>query len=243
MIDLKDIDNVQLEDMYHAAELVSETMRVLQKSDTNVVGEILKTSENFVEWEHVPNEDVYDRHSHCQYYYHTHQKSEDGSNLHDDEHGHFHTFIRGKGMPDSIKPTALPDYDPDMDISEVNTHVIGIGMNDMGIPIRLFTVNRWVTGETWHSAQDVISLLDQFEIDNINPSWPVNLWMTNLVRLFKPHIAELIVKRDQQVSLWYKQNPTNNIYEDRNFEVTSYLDINLAEHVTALEEELQKRGF
>ena len=130
-----------------------------------------------------------------------------------------------------------------MDISEVNTHVIGIGMNEMGIPMRLFTVNRWVTGETWHDAQDVIALLDQFEIDNINPSWPVNLWMTNLVRLFKPHIAELIVKRDQQVSLWHKQNPTNNIYEDRNFEVTSYLDINLAEHVTALEEELQKRGF
>ena len=193
MVCIKNIDNNNLQEMYQAAGIMSETMRVLQKSETNVVGEILKTTEKFIEWEHIPNEDVYDKHSHCQYYYHTHQKSKSGDDLHDDEHGHFHTFIRGKAMPGNIQPTPLPDYDPDMDISEVNSHVIGIGMNELGVPIRLFTVNRWVTGETWHKGEDVVSLLDQFEIDSIYPSWPVNLWITNIVSLFKPQIEELIL--------------------------------------------------
>ena len=243
MIDLKNIDTDSLEEMHQAAELVAETMRVLQKSETNVVGEILKTSEKFLEWEHIPNEDVYDRQSHCQYYYHAHKKSKDGTDLHDDEHGHFHTFIRGRGMPDGMTPVALPDYDSDMDIGEVNSHVIGIGMNEMGIPIRLFTVNRWVTGETWHKADDVISLLDQFEIDNINPSWPVNLWVTNMVALFKPQITELILKRDLQIEEWHKQYPDDdNIFENRELEITSYLDINLADYVTAIDDELESRG-
>ena len=244
MIKLKNIDNDGLQEIYQAAGLVSETMRVLQKSETNVVGEILKTSEKFVEWEHVPNEDVYDRHSHCQYYYHAHQKSKDGKGLHDDEHGHFHTFIRGRGMPENVKPVALPDYDPNMEIGEVNTHVIGIGMNEMGIPIRLFTVNRWVTGETWHKAEDIISLLEGFEIDNTNPSWPINLWVSNMVALFKPQIIELIQKRDQQIEQWKAQYPDDdNIFENRELEIGSYLDINLADYISTVEGELQRRDL
>jgi len=243
MVEIKDIDDETLQGMYHSAGVVSETMRVLQKSETNVVGEILKTAEKFLEWEHIPNEDVYDKHSHCQYYYHAHKKSESGDDLHDDEHGHFHTFIRGKGMPDAIQPVALPDYDPEMDISEVNSHVIGIGMNELGVPIRLFTVNRWVTGETWHKAEDVVSLLDQFEVDSVHPSWPINLWITNMVALFKPQIKELILRRDMQIAEWQEQYPDNNVFENRELEVTSHIDINLADSIISIERELQNRSL
>ena len=239
MIDLKDIPKDRIQSMHQAASVVSEIMRVLHKSNTNVVGEILKTSDTFLEWEHIPKEDVYDRTSHSQYYYHAHPKSLDKTGMHDDEHGHFHTFIRGKGMPDNIKPVPLEDYDSSIDISEVNTHVIGIGMDNMGVPMRLFTVNRWVTGEIWHSAEDVISLLDSYEIDNVIPTWPVNLWVTNMIALFRPQIEDLILKRDQQVEEWKKQNPDSNIYENRDFEVASYLDINLASHIEAVEKAAQ----
>lgn len=229
------IDKDQLEKMLRAAHIVSETMRVLQKSGTNAVGEILKTEENFFQWEHLPNDDVYDRHSHSQYYYHAHEKSDTGNGIHDDEHGHFHTFIRGKGMPEGINPLSLSDYDSNMDISDINTHIIGIGMNELGVPIRLFTVNRWVTGETWFKAEDVLRLLDRYEIDDTRPSWPLNLWITNMIILYRPVIEQLIIERDKTIEKWIGDNPDiENIYEDRNLEVTSYQNINLGEYVEKL---------
>lgn len=241
MIDLNALSNDELQEMYHAGGVVSETMRVLQKSNTNIVGELLKTVENFYEWEHIPKEDVYDAHSHCQYYYHAHAKSEDGSSLHDDEHGHFHTFIRGKGIPDDISPCPLDDYDPNMDIKDVNAHLIGIGMDQMGTPIRLFTVNRWVTGETWHQATDTATLLEHFEIDHVHPSWAVNLWLSNMILLFKPYIKHLIQQRDEAITQWHTKHKSDNVYEDRGLEVTSHLDINLITHIENIENVLNAR--
>lgn len=232
---LKNLSQDQLESLYFSAQYVSETMRVLQKSNTNIVGEILKTveGENYNEWEHIPADDVYDRHSHSQYYYHVHEK--DGG-IHDDEHGHFHTFIRGKGMPDDVRPTPLNDYDAATDISEINTHIIGVGMNEYGIPMRFFTVNRWVTGETWVNGDDIITLLDNFEIDHVEPSWPLNLWLTHLIKLYRPHIEKLIKDRDIAITNHTQNNPgIENVYEDRNLEVTSYIDIDLASYVDELE--------
>lgn len=244
IIMLQNLSDEELVRMYEAASVVSEAMRVLQKSETNVVGEILKTSEEFLEWEHLPADDVYDTESHSQYYYHSHSKSKNGDSLHDDEHGHFHTFIRGKAMPKNISPVKLPDYDPKTDISEINTHIIGIGMNELGVPIRLFTVNRWVTGETWVKAEDVIKLLDQYEIDDTRPSWAVNLWITNLIILFRPLVKKLILERDAKIEAWKAQNPdVENIYEDRNFEVASYEDISLIGYIEELTAEIESRGM
>ena len=47
-------------------------------------------------------------------------------------------------------------------------------MDSTGLPIRLLSTNRWVTGEAWYRADDVCKLLDLFEIDHAQPSWPVN---------------------------------------------------------------------
>ncbi len=235
MIDLKSLGQERLEEMYGAASVVSETMRVMQKSGTNVVSEILKTTDKFTEWEHVPPKDVYDRESHSQYYYHTHSKSEDGTGVHDDEHGHFHTFLRGKGMPDAVTPAALDDYDSKMDISDVNAHIIGIGMDAMGTPIRLFTVNRWVCGDVWYSGEDIIKMLDSYEVDHVHPSWPVNLWVGNMIALYRPQIEALLLRRDEQVAQWRSEVPDENVFENRDFEVASYLDINLAQDIEALE--------
>lgn len=239
---LKKLEIETLEKMYAAAEVVSETMRVLQKSDTNVVGEILKTVDNFYEWEHLPEDDVYDHVSHSQYYYHAHAKSDKGNGLHDDEHGHFHTFIRGKAMPEGIKPLALDDYNPETDISDINTHIIGIGMDSNGVPMRLFTVNRWVSGETWCAGEDVIKLLDHYQIDDTRPSWALNLWISNMIILFRPVIEELIRERDQTIENWKAQYPdVQNVYEDRNLEVTSYKDISLVDYIEAISRALDTK--
>ncbi len=217
-----------------AALMVSETMRVLQKSGSNLVAEVLRTAPEFMEWEHLPPEDAYDGDSHSQYYYHAHPKSEEGTGPHDDEHGHFHLFLRGPGMPLEISPAPLPDAEPIDDPQDINTHLIGIGMNAAGAPIKLFTVNRWVTGETWFTADDVIALLPRFEMDTTVPSWPLNLWLTNMVTLFRPQIEQLIRERDAAIAAWQEHHPDENAYEDRRLEVTSSMKIGLAAHVEGL---------
>ena len=62
-------------------------------------------------------------------------------------------------------------------------------MDPTGLPIRLFSANRWVTGEAWYRADDVCKLLDLFEIDHAQPSWPVNRWITAVLRLFHPQVV------------------------------------------------------
>ncbi|MEM9422504.1 MAG: hypothetical protein AAF986_08370, partial [Pseudomonadota bacterium] len=218
-------------EMQQAAAMVSETMRVLQKSGSNVVAEVLRTAPEFIEWEHMPPEDAYDHESHSQFYYHAHAKSEDGTGHHDDEHGHFHLFLRGPGMPQAYTPAPLPDVNVPTNRHDINTHLIGIGMNEMGVPTKLFTVNRWVTAETWFSADDIIALLPSFEMDTTVPSWPLNLWLTNMVTLFRPHIEQLIRQRDASIAKWQEKHPAENSYEDRRLEVTSSIDIDLAAYV------------
>lgn len=240
--DFSSLPIATLHAMQDAADMVLETMRVLQNTDTNVVAELLKTSDKFLEWNHIPAEDVYDRSSHAQYYYHTHSKTPGTPNLHDDEHGHFHTFIRGKGIPDTMSPYPAPDLDPQKPIADVTTHLIGIGMDNTGKPMRLFTTNRWVTGEVLYSAPDIIALLDSFEIDHAQPSWPVNLWVTNMLRLFRPQIESLVTQRDTCIEEFKKSHPGDNVFENRTLEVTSYCDISLMDQMDAIDTALQKRA-
>src|SRR3546814_14192456 len=71
----------------------------LFRSD-NLVGELLKNNGTFYEWDHYPPGDVYDHETHGQYYYHAHAADQ----RFDGEHGHFHTFVRPKGMPPGVRP-------------------------------------------------------------------------------------------------------------------------------------------
>lgn len=226
--------------MARAGARILECYRVLQKSGANVVGEVLRGHGEFLEWDHYPPGDVYDTDTHSQYYYHAHPP-EGRANRFGKEHGHFHTFLRPKGMPKSIKPAAVPDYKkPDGD-NDALTHFVGIAMDRTGYPIRLFTTNRWVTGEIWYSAKSVIALLDRFHMDLASPSWPVNIWITSMLQLFRPEIEELVIKRDQAVADWESHYQDRNVFEDRDLEITSIMDISVEHQIALVEGALKTR--
>ena len=222
MIELADMPKERLEDMAAAGAEALEVYRLLRKSGDNVVGEVLRGQGEFYEWDHFPKGDVYDPETHSQYYYHAHP-----AELRGDEHGHFHTFLRPKGMPPAIEPAPLADYAPPEGDNDALSHLIGISMDQHGYPIRLFTTNRWVTGEVWYAADDVIGMLDRFHMDLASPSLPVNIWITALPRLFRPDIEELVRARDQKVAARRQRNPDTNVYEDRDLEITSFADISV----------------
>ena len=105
MTDIKSLPRKQLEQMAEAGNQILECYRVLQKTEDNMVGEVLRGQGDFFEWDHYPKGDVYDHETHAQYYYHAHPP-EERSKKYGHEHGHFHTFLRPKGFPTGIKPAS-----------------------------------------------------------------------------------------------------------------------------------------
>lgn len=113
-------------------------------------------------------------------------------------------------------------------------HLIGVSMNPDGEVIKLFTTNRWVTGETWFDAGDVIAMLDRFDVAVAQPSWPSNRWLTSVLRLFRPQIIDLVRARDRKVADWARAHPDRDVFEDRELEITSELSISLERQVDAV---------
>jgi len=212
--------------------------RVLAKTGDNIVGELLKNHGTFYEWDHYPPGDVYDHVTHGQYYYHAHAADQ----RFDGEHGHVHTVVRPQGMPPGIRPAPVPGYVAPEDPNDALSHLVAIAMTPGGLPFRLFTVNRWVTGEVWYAAEDVIRLLEVFKIDHAQPSWPVNRWISAMITLFAPQIADLLRARDRKVAAWRETMTEGDVFEDRDLEVTSFLDISIDQQVQRVAKALLVRG-
>lgn len=235
---LGDVDRDRLEAMAAAGEEVLECHRVLAKTKDNVVGEVLRGQGTFYEWNHYPKGDVYDHETHSQYYYHAHPSGSRDIK----EHGHFHTFLRPKGMPDAVAPAPLADLKLPDGANDALSHLIAISMDSAGFPLRLFTTNRWVTGEIWYTAGDVAAMLDNFLIDHTRPSWPTNRWITGMLAMFYPQIVALLEERDAAVAKWQKKNAGDNAFEDRRLEVTSLLEVSLDKQMRAIERALNGKG-
>lgn len=217
-----------------AGEEVMEIERLLAKTGDNVVGELIKGAETFYEWNHYPDGDVYDPETGGQFFYHAHP-----AELRVGEHGHFHTFLRPSGMPEGMAPAPLPDLEPPGDPNDALSHLIGISMDEWGRAICLFTTNRWVTGEVWYGAPDVIAMLERFAVGHTQPSWPVNRWITAMVRLFRPQITALIEARDEAVRRW-RSKANSDVYEDRALEITSFRRISVEDQVRQTRDALER---
>ncbi|VAW00996.1 hypothetical protein MNBD_ALPHA08-1219 [hydrothermal vent metagenome] len=231
---LAELSRERLEKMARAGKAVNECQRVLDKASSNIVGQCLAHQGTFYEFDHYPSGDVYDGETHSQYYYHSH-RPEGG------EHGHFHTFLRAKGMPKGLKQI---DYKGEATVPSGNdalAHLIAIAMNKPGQPISLFTVNRWVTDESFYTAQDTIAMLDSFKMDHTFPCLAVNQWITGLVGLFRPQIEALLLERDKTLKNWAALHMGIDIYEDRDLEVTSFLPINIGDQIAAVSQALETR--
>jgi hypothetical protein len=227
---LHELPRASLEAMLEAGREVLEWRRVLAKTGDNVVGELLRHEGPFYLLDHYPKGDVFDPESHSQWYYHAHDRKDRPA-----EHGHFHTFLRGGGMPPRIAPAPLADFEPKADRHDLVCHLIAVSMDRSGWPIGLFTTNRWVTAETWYAADDVAAMLGRFDVRTSRPSWPVNRWLSSLLRLFRPQIVALLRQRDQRLHAWQREHPEINAYDDRRLEVTSQLPVSVEAQVEQFE--------
>jgi hypothetical protein len=222
----------RLREMAAAGDEILEAYRVLRKANTNVVGQVLAQQDTFYEEDHYPKGDVYDDETKSQYYYHAH-RAESGA------HGHFHTFVRSGGIPASIKPAPY-DGPGDRPLGKnAICHLVAISMSGPGLPIDLFTVNRWVTGETFYSAADTLKIAARFKVDHVYPCLAVNHWISAMLRLFRPQLEALLVERDRLIAEWASRHKDRDAYEDRELERLSSLPIDVEQQIDAVHRALR----
>lgn len=144
--------------------------------NTNLAQAALAGAREYVEWTHYPRKDLVDSGNETEFYYHAHAAEERALG----EHGHFHIFARPA--------------------SGGFTHLVGISLDDRGRAMRLFTTNRWVTGETWRRAALMEPVLRRFAVRAAGGRLaPVARWIEAMVCFYDDQILALIHERDKLI--------------------------------------------
>jgi len=173
------------------------------------------------QWRHYPENDAIDQGSGFQWFYHSHSPEDRPGAF---EHGHIHLFARRRlwsrrlRSAHEIEFASLAD-DPARQLS--TRHLITIGLNAKGIPISLFTVNSWVTGDLMLSASNTALMLEQMTLATGNED--VDAVIECVVRLYKKEIQDLLVRRD--ALLYQRRSP--GLLCDESLEVLSEIAINV----------------
>lgn len=234
VVPLETLPRARLDEMYEAGCRVQTSEQALADAGSNVVAALLNGGDRFYQWEHYPAGDVFCPISHAQYYYHAHPPDVRG-NTWGDEHGHFHTFLRPAGFPPEVMSGAEPDCDPENPDLAPPTHLVAISMGFDGRAARLFTTNRWVTGEAWYDAPVVTQLLARFHIVHQVPSAPANVWIGAMLALFRPTVEALLHARDAVVAAHTPADEDTHVFDDRHLEVTSIADIDVRDQIAAID--------
>jgi hypothetical protein len=154
------------------ADSIMGVMQRLAHQRSNLSIAALCGARQFIQWRHYPAHDAVDATHDSEFYYHAHS----GGQHADGEHGHFHVFTRPGGR-------------------RRFHHLIGISMNQKGLPTRLFLTNQWVTGEHWAAPQMLESALQQFHCQLQGRLSPVSRWVSAMVHLYRPNIQALHQRR------------------------------------------------
>lgn len=226
-VDFEALSRTRLKSMSQAGEEVLDAFRALGKAGANPVAQVLAHQGKFFELDHYPKGDVYDAETASQYYYHAH-RGQTG------EHGHFHTFIRAKGIASGIQPLAVPTAAKRPRGKAAICHLIAISMNRAGLPIGLFTTNQWVTGETFYSAQDTIGMLDRFQIEHVHPCLATNRWISAMLRLFRPQIESLLLRRDATLAARLRRHPDSDPLLDEELEIISSTRVDIDRQIARI---------
>jgi hypothetical protein len=183
----------------------------------------------FTEWQHYPPGDVQDVDKGAIWFFHAHAQGEKGRPW--DEHGHFHTFVYTDHLPPDAEPLALP-AEPNFKLGGL-CHLVAISFDRSGLPIRIFTTNRWVTDEWLYPADRVIGLLDRFDLANAEFRLTTR-WLISALKLFRPQIEWSLRERDAVIA-GHLGSGADGFFENHDFEVLSSFPFDLAAQIDAVE--------
>lgn len=190
------------------------------------------------QWTHYPEDDVIDRSSGYQYFYHSHAPEDRENSA---EHGHFHLFARLDGEAHAIDAAAEQAFLHGIqgDAASGNTaNLLCISLDARGVPTSLFTVNRWVTGDQFLSGPATLALLRGFTLQTEEHQL-VNRWLKALVQLFWPQIETLMHQRDQALLHLIAEGKAQPLFDNPMVEVLSECTIDIDQQIGLLNAALE----
>ena len=180
------------------------------------------------QWSHYPEDDAVDRASGFQWFYHSHSPEDrDGTA----EHGHFHLFarralwarrLRSKAEQAFAAATGAAACEP-----VATRHLVCLGIDAKGVPVSLFTVNSWVTGDLMLSAPLTQQLLDGLSLDTGHAA--VDAMICAVVGLCRDEIGELLARRDAVLAA----SGSTDVLQDESLEVLSTMPIDIDRKLSA----------
>lgn len=148
-------------------------------AETNPVLELIDLNKPLEENKKYPPDLLQFNHTGWRAYYHCHPASRAGNHRFQGEHGHFHLFVRTQTEP------------------ETWSHLVALSIDPMGQPLGWFTVNHWVTGETWESSRDLVKYLLNIPYDS--QSRLVECWLLSLLALSHDLVDVVLHERDKVI--------------------------------------------
>ena len=213
-------DSTQQPALY--ARRILRAYRSLAKSNSHLLSSILGGKAP-KQWAHYPDDDAIDAKRGYQWYYHSHSPADRPGAV---EHGHIHLFVRTDARRSLIDSGAEATFLKRMasdDSASKTRHLLAIGLSPVGVPISLFTTNRWVTGDQLLSSKSSLRLLQSISMDTGNKG--IDQLICSLLRLFQPKLATLFRKRDRTLFARARRGP--GALEDESVEVLSEIPIDL----------------
>jgi hypothetical protein len=191
------------------ASLLSRTRRWALRGET-VLTRTLGAGVVPGPWVHWPKGDAHDPTAGFRWFYHCHP----GGGRTPGEHGHFHLFADRHG-------------------GDKVTHLVAVSVDAWGLPCGLFAPNRWVTGEHWRAASEVLEVIERFALSRPVALRPVHQWLRSLLNAFMPQVCVVLADRDRRLTT-LRQRLTSDVLEDRRIPVLSRRAISLADRAQAL---------
>ncbi|MDE1895300.1 MAG: hypothetical protein KGJ96_12805 [Xanthomonadaceae bacterium] len=150
------------------------------------------------QWQHYPDDDAIDREHGYQWFYHSHSPEDRPDAT---EHGHFHLFARRPLWSRRLQSRAERDFaaltgHPDERVA--TRHLLAIGMDAKGIPVSLFTVNSWVTGDLMLSAAGTERLLAGMRLRTGHAT--IDTVLESVVALCTEDIRAILAARDEALA-------------------------------------------
>lgn len=194
---------------------IAATMK-LAEAGPPLMRRVVPDDELFRIWDHFPKDDAVDAVSGARWFYHAHAPNEGGR----EEHGHFHLFL-DRASFEKRGCIAAP-IEPGLDKPEL-VHIAGLSIDLRGVPVRLFTTNRWATDEWLYPAGNILDRLTLFDLTHATGDPLVNAWLTAALPAFAPELRMLLRERDQVLA---SRSPS--FFEARQHEMLSAVELDLA---------------
>ncbi|WP_194715282.1 DUF6969 family protein [Noviherbaspirillum soli] len=203
-----------------AAFRLLETYTVLAVQRKHLLGRLLD-GRSPQQWAHYPEMDAIDRSSGYQWFYHSHSAEDRSVSI---EHGHIHLFARkplwGRRRH-SKSEKAFAELCGSHSEKPETRHLLAIGFDGKGLPVSLFTVNSWVTGDLMLGADLTVELLRSMKLDTGQAE--IDTIIESVIQLFVPELKKLMQQRDDVL----REHPGPNKLADQSLELLSIVEIDL----------------